>query len=335
MFLAAVQTRLQVEPYRSAGAFSDWVLAQARAALRERDPAEPAVVGFPELVGLGLLLFLGRPDDGARTVVEAAVSLAREGWREAMLAGLRHGNLGLSALVLPRARRVHEAYLGAFARVARELDVTVVAGTAFLPTVELEAALGVHVAGGRVRNVAYTLAPGGTLVARTPKLNLTAGLERRLGLARGRPEEVLAPLTPAGRVVALVCYDAFFETLLERADALGAGVLVQPSANARAWDGPWSADASLVEGTEWVARGPLARLGGRANLRYVVNPMLVGSLLDLRFEGRSAIAANRALEPGVADRALVPGGRGVIASAGSATDFEVVTARVPRPGLAS
>lgn len=329
IFLAAVQTEVHAWPYRSAGAFSDWVLAQARAALRERDPAEPALVAFPELVGLGLLLFLDRPDDGARSVAAAVAGLAREGWPAALAMGVRLGNLGPSALALPRAVRVHEAYLAAFARVARELDATVVAGTALLPVVEREAALGLHLAGGRVRNVAYTFAPGGTLVARTPKLHLTAGLERRIGLAGGRPEELLAPLTPAGRVMTLVCLDAFYETLLERADALGASVLVQPSANARAWDGPWSADPALVEGREWLARGPAARLNGRASLRYVLNPMLVGSLLDLSFEGRSSLSANRALVPG----ALFPGlagARGLVSVARSATGFEVVAARVPR-----
>ena len=130
--------------------------------------------------------------------------------------------------------------------------------------------------------------------------------------------------TALGPITTLICFDAFFETLLERTDALGTRILVQPSANAARWDGPWSADDTLIEGTEWLRRGPVTRIQGRTNLRCVVNPMLTGSLLDVSFEGRSSIAINRNLVSDVsADE------RGIFAIAQTSTQAEAVTARVP------
>ncbi|NJK45898.1 MAG: hypothetical protein HC933_18000 [Pleurocapsa sp. SU_196_0] len=158
-----------------------------------------------------------------------------------------------------------------------------------------EAAKGVHVADARVRNVSYLFASSGKVLSRSAKVNLTDGVESMLGLSRARLEDVSATITPLGRVATLICYDAFFETCLERADASGAQILVQPSANAQIWDGPWSADASRIEGHEWLARGLPSRLQGRVNLRYGINPMLTGNLFDLRFEGKSHISANQSL----------------------------------------
>jgi predicted amidohydrolase len=161
--------------------------------------------------------------------------------------------------------------------------------------VDDEAAKGIHILDPRVRNVSYLFAPSGRILSRSAKVNLTAGLESALGLTKARLEDITAAVTPLGRVTTLICYDAFFETCLERADSSGAQILVQPSANAALWNGPWSADSSLVEGQEWLARGAPTKIQGRVNLRYAVNPMLVGNLFDLEFQGCSHISANQSL----------------------------------------
>lgn len=322
-FLAAVQTKLEPDAYRTSAAFSDWILGQTRKALEGRDPTEPALVAFPEMIGLPLLLFLERSTNATR-VRDAALELARERWLEAVRLGVWHGNIGVSSLVLPRAIPIFDAYTTAFSRAARATQSFIVGGSVLLPQIELEAARGLHIADGRVQNVSYTFTPTGKILSRTAKINLTGGLESSLGLSRMKPEAWRAARTPLGTVGTLICFDAFFERALERADALGTQILVQPSANVAVWDGPWSADATLLEGHEWLARGPVARIQGRTNTRHVINPMLVGTLLEIEFQGRSSIAANRSLEPDAADP--------VIGTARTATEFEIVSARIsPEP----
>ncbi|HWG84870.1 MAG TPA: nitrilase-related carbon-nitrogen hydrolase [Deinococcales bacterium] len=327
LWLAAVQSRIDPDTYASEEAFEEWVLAQARHATSGRDPAEPALMAFPELLGMplafGLTGLLGR---GA-TLGDAVRGLLTREWRQALYLGASKRNLTPSAFLLPGAKRVHRAVVRAFSRAARETNSTVVGGSAFLPVVDDEAALGTFLASARVRNLAYTFAPTGALVARSAKMRLTRGLESSIGLAGGNLTDVVTADTTAGRSCTLICYDAFFETALERADGLGASILVQPSANARPWDGPWSADRTLREGEEWLRRGPAARIQGRANLAYCLNPMLVGTLLGLEFEGRSSLIANLPLT-GLPAGSL-PDAPGVLAITRDARSQAVVTARVP------
>jgi predicted amidohydrolase len=342
-FLACVQSKLELDAYRSSDDFAAWILEQTQRALEARDPSEAALVAFPELIGLPLAFFLERPSDlnGSQhlsgqhsSARQAALGLLRESWFEAISLGVRHGRLLPANLFLPRALEVFAAFELAFSRAARETNAFIVAGSAFLPGIESEAARGVFLSDARVQNLSMMFAPSGRIVSRQAKIHLTKGLESMLGLATARPEDLLVTRTPFANVATLVCFDAFFERHLERADALGAQILVQPSANAARWDGPWSADSSLVEGVEWWRRGPASSIQGRVNVRACLNPMLVGKLFELEFEGRSSIAVNRALGPECVGSELVgPGSLGLphenlIAVAASSNHFEVVYARL-------
>jgi hypothetical protein len=294
VYLAAVQTKLEPDAYRSGAAFSAWITEQTARALEGRDPAEPGLVAFPELIGLPLLFHLERRPT-ALTVREAALEVVREHWLEALRSSVHHQHFRFSSLILPRAVEIHEILRNAFSRAARSLDAHIVAGSAFLPRVDQEAARGAHISDPRVQNVSYLFAPSGHLLERSAKVNLTAGLESQLGLSRAHPSDISSARTALGGVTTLVCLDAFYDSLVAKADAHGSSILVQPSANAAAWEGPWSADRSRIEGEEWLARGLPHLLQRRSHLRYGVNPMLVGNLFDLEFQGCSHISANTAL----------------------------------------
>jgi predicted amidohydrolase len=327
-FVACVQSKLEPEAYRSGDDFAAWVFEQTHRALEARDPSEPALVAFPELIGLPLAFYLDRQIK-TNTTQEAALGLLRESWLEALALGVRHGRLLPANLLLPRALEVFAAFKSAFSRAARETNSFIVAGSAFLPGIESEAARGTFLSDARVQNTSFMFAPSGLMVSRQPKINLTGGLESNLGLARGRLEALLVTRTPFADVSTLICFDAFFERALERADALGTDILVQPSANAARWDGPWSADPSLIEGVEWWLRGPAAKIQDRVNIRCCLNPMLVGRLFDLEFEGRSSIAVNHSLEPDLSAVAKIKGlPQHLIAVAETATDFAVVSAQI-------
>jgi predicted amidohydrolase len=98
-------------------------------------------------------------------------------------------------------------------------NAVVVAGSAFLPEVEEEAARGTHVVDARVHNVACAFGPGGTSLGRSRKVFLAPGGESRAGLRRGRVADLPVLDTPVGRVAVAVCLDGWFDGVL----ALAAG----------------------------------------------------------------------------------------------------------------
>ena len=283
--------------------------------------AGPAVASGPDVATVDVDVYAGAPDLGT-----AALRLLRAEWRAVASAAWRHRVFGPSALYLARAVPAYRAYAAAFRAAAREGDAVVVAGSAFLPEVEEEAARGVHVTRPWVHNVAATFAPGGALLGRSRKVYLTPGAESRAGLRKGRVEDLPVFDTPAGRIGVAVCLDGWYDGVVGSLDGRGAQVLVQPSANDAAWERPWPPDPRLTEGEAWLQRGLRAGLQGRLNLRYGVNPMLVGDFAGFRPRGRSSIVANQAAGDG--RTAWAEGRAGVLALAHSADAEEVVTALV-------
>jgi predicted amidohydrolase len=284
-FLAAIQSKLEPEAYHTSLAFALWIDEQCQSALLSRDPEQAALIAFPELIGLPLYFFLERQTN-AQTVQQAALEFGREHWRGV----LRH--FSVSGLLLPRALLVFQAFAQAFVQAARKHNSYIVAGSNFLPSVDSEAALGLHIANKQMQNVSYLFAPNGKLLSKTAKINLTQGLESRLGLHKARLEDWTPTQTKIGRLGTLICYDAFFDACVHKADSSGTQILLQPSANAAKWQGAWSADKNRIEAEEWVARGASTRIQGCENIEVVLNPMLVGKLFDLEFEGCSSIGLN-------------------------------------------
>jgi len=262
----------------------------------------------------------------AGSLTAAALRLLRSEWMGVIAAAWRHRAFGPAALYLSRAVPAYRAYAAAFRAAARASDAVVVAGSAFLPDVEEEAARGVHVTQPWVHNVATTFAASGALLGRSRKVFLTPGTESRAGLRRGRIEDLPVFETPAGRVAVAVCLDGWYDGVVGALDGRGAQVLVQPSANDAAWDRPWPPDPRLSEGEAWLQRGLRAGLQGRLNLRYGVNPMLVGDFAGFRPRGRSSIVANA--DAAGAGVGWVEGRVGVVALAERADAEEVVTASV-------
>lgn len=327
--LIAVQAEIRLENYRNAETFGAYIVDLAERAIAGLDGA-PKLIAFPETIGLPLLFTLGpRGSDygevaGASRVTEAGRYLLQKHWRSILKTAWRFRAFGPRAFFLARALPAYRAYTDAFSEAARRTGATVVAGSLFLPHIEAETARGTHIAEGRVQNVAFTFAPTGTLLDRTAKRYLTPGLESHLGLSRAPPEAQHTFETPAGRVGVAVCLDGFYSSVVDRFDALGAQVVVQPSANYAPWTRPWPPDESVTEGEAWLAWGLRAHLQGRLHLRYGVNPMLVGDLFDLSARGRSSILCNtRHLE------AETEGYRGVLKLAETDDQEEIVRVAVP------
>ena len=325
--LAAVQMRWDAADYRSGEAFAARVADLSRAAVVGADG--PALVAFPELVGLPLLATAA----GAGEALDHGLVRALVGWAVRSpgrwtRAAWRHRVGPLAGAYAALAPAAFALQRDAFAAAARATGATIVAGTALLPTVAFEAARGLHVVDPAPRNVALVFAPNGALIGRAAKAFLTSGLERRVALRPGRVADLPVLATPVGRVAVAVCLDGWYHHVLERFDGMGAQVLVQPSANDAAWRRPWPPDPRRTEEDAWLGLGLRAGLQGRASLRYGVNPMLVGDLAPLAPRGRSAIVARVAPDaaPGV------PGwGPGLLALAPTDDQEAIVAVDVAHP----
>lgn len=281
-----------MEDYLTETAFASRVANLMTEAIDGLPDGETRIIAFPEAFALPLLFWLETPPQvrEAKTALGAALETLRLEWRRA----LRLGIPSPSAFYHLRAEAVWTVYQESFVQAAKSAGAYVVAGSLFSPLMDWEPSRRLHREGWPVYNLSLVVSPQGTVLGRVPKVNLTAS--ERAGLLSGGRSGQGTIKTQIGTLANLICLDAFHENLIEEADRNGAWLVVQPSANAARWDGPWSGDKSQVEGEVWLREGLAKKLTGRENLRYGLNPMLNGKLYDLSFEGRSGIyAAGRAL----------------------------------------
>lgn len=285
--LVGVQAELRQEHYRSTQAFGSRVQALTAQAVAGLPVGEARVVAFPEAFALPLLFWLETPASvySADSALRAALELLRQEWRQALRLALPSP----TAFYHLRARTVWPLYQETFAEAARSAGAYLIAGSLFSPRMDWEPARRLHPQGWGVYNLSLVFSPQGTVLARVPKVNLTSS-ERTALLSRGQSGQGLIR-TQIGTLANLICLDAFHESMIEEADRSGAWLVVQPSANAARWEGPWSGDPTQQEGQVWLREGLARKLIGRENLRYGLNPMLNGNLYELSFEGRSGVYA--------------------------------------------
>ncbi|GAA5336437.1 MULTISPECIES: carbon-nitrogen hydrolase family protein [Thermus] len=254
--LLAVQAEVLPEAYRTEEAFRERVHGLLSPL---KGTPTPRLAAFPELFGLPLLLHL-EGEFHLRELLQNPLSP----WR--------------------RARRAYGVFHRVMAEAAKAYGTYLLAGSLLCPPFEEELARGRFSRSPFFQNLALFYNPEGRLLAQVPKMELTPP-ERWLRRGGFGPHLVE---TQAGRVGILICLDGFFERHLARLDALGAEVLLQPSANPAPWERPWPWDPSRREGEVWLTSAR-ERLVGREHLKVLLNPMLNGRILGLAFEGQSGI----------------------------------------------
>lgn len=295
--LVAVQAKMDLADYRSAEAFRGKMLSLMEAVAQVADLSLPTLVSFPELIGMYLTFVPFYWDD-----VREEASIERAGTRIVMknISRLNEDDrvspeaAARRLLFVEHALEAERTYVETFGSLAREFGVYLAAGSIALPPIESEPGKGGrHIADpGRVQNTAYLFAPSGLCLNRVPKVNLIPGFEERV-FDPGWPSDLVPAKTVLGVVGTLICYDGFHETLVERYDSLGVRVLLKPSYNQHAWNGPCSYDPDHTEGENWLRTGCPSIIQGRENIRYGVNAMLVGAVFeDMRAEGLSSVAVN-------------------------------------------
>ena len=324
--LIAVQANMSLGDYLTGDTFREKIASLMKKAARAADFSLPTLVSFPELIGMYLTFVpyywddikYGRSLDRAgRTIFKQNIGRVPEAYQTSPQTSARW------LLFIEHALQAEKAYVDTFSSLSREYGVYISAGSIGLPPIESEPSKGGrHIADAtKVHNISYLFSPHGVCVRRVPKINMTAGFEERV--FDGGPKCELVPVeTALGRVGTLVCFDGFHESLVEHYDGLGVEILLKPSYNQHAWDGPSTYDQAHKEGENWLRTGCPSIIQGRENIQYGINAMLVGAVFeDMLAEGLSSIAVNTGRPDACWEE-------GVLAIAGRPDTEEIVSATV-------
>ena len=166
----------------------------------------------------------------------------------------------LLGLLVPVSRRVHRT---TFAILARRFGVFIVAGSG----IALDPA-------GLVCKVGYLYGPDGELIGTQPKTHLYP-VEVIWGLGHG--DDVRVFDTAVGRIAFPICMDHTFFEPIRIAWLKGAEIVIDPAADAEAYDF-WAQ-----------ARGVWSRV--QESPAYGIACFMVGQMLGVSFGGRSGVYA--------------------------------------------
>lgn len=292
--LVAIQAKPVMADYADAEAFHAKMASLMEAASRKVDFGEPTLVVFPEGIGLPLAFvpYTFRHIGDARTIVKVLMRGLPPNLPRFTRALFRFRTSVIRTVFLETALEAEDIYASTFSTLAREYGVYVCGGCIYLPHIEEEAVKGRHVVSRKVYNQSYLFNPKGVCLRRTPKINLAPPTEPRFGFSSGNRADLMPIDTKIGRLGTLVCYDAFHRSLIERMDAMGVEVLINPSHNERRWEVPAGFNESITVGEAWMRHGLPGMIQGREHLRYGVTAMLVGPVFDVRSHGQSRICRN-------------------------------------------
>lgn len=336
--LVAVQMHWSLTDYLSTSSFEDKIDRLMQQAAAELDPSLPALVVFPEDVGL-LTVFNGVNPRIARaaTTAEAVDRMVKGNFPSVARHRFQSRVSWIRAALLSRSNRMGTTYLKTFSAAAKKHGVYLVAGSAPLPDYGIASGplpAKLRKRGTDVFNVSYFFGPDGHVIGSQRKVNFipmeTAG---GLDLVAGRLDELQVFETPVGNIGIAICLDGFVPEVIETLAGKGANILVQPSAN----PGPWTAEQQI----DWL-RGAWDASVGSKKFAYAVNPMMTGTVFDLGFYGQSSIVvrdpeAVRAGNHNALDDQAPIGYRATGARIGFLTvaqgcdTEEVLVAKVPRP----
>lgn len=305
--LFAVQAQLDLADYLGPAAFRAKIFSYGEDIAARRQGDHPAVVVFPEDIGMFLvaagcgdaLVGCADTDDafnrlGKKYALQVAWAMAR----------YRTANVK-TAFWLARANEVRDIMISTFAAFALEHKAYVVAGSACLPRNKHGLVLRPFTpVGNKVFNLSYTFGPNGKLLGETAKVNLVPEMEDTIGLSAGKADEVPVVDLPGSRLATAICYDGFrcahtkhepgYRPLIPVLDNSGVEIVAQPSANPWPWEEGWHfaepGDTRLRK-QQWLDEGAYSLMPNLTKVAYLVNPQLIADFLGLHFDGRSYIFA--------------------------------------------
>lgn len=279
--IACVQARVTLADFFTEQSFRSLTASLMEQATASMPADGPRLVVFPEDYASGCL-FIGEEETikDSSSLRGAVASMVRRHFTGVMGQRLRHRVGWVRALMLHRVQDAAELYFKTFSELAKAHNAYVLGGSVLLP--ELDTADGrMEPQGSDVYNVAYLFGPDGTVLGSQRKTFLIdlEGSEG-LDLCPGAVEDLAVIDTELGRIGIAICFDAFQAPVIERLKALDVDIFLQPSANPGPWN-DWQQE-------DWL-NGMWKAVVEEGVAMYGVNPMLVGNLLDVEFEGQSSI----------------------------------------------
>lgn len=269
--LIAIQMKVTPEIYASKDSFQKALEFNMQRALEKRSAKKPILVVFPEDVGLGLI-FTDEYDlvKGSSSFREAAFKIASHHQEEISAIINRYHCSQARAILLMKGKKVQSIYKKSFSRLARKYHVTIVAGSAPIPSSD-----------GKIYNACFVFGPTGKVIGIQYKVHLVElELEHGLDLTAAPLVKIHAIPTEVGRIGVAICYDAFFDDVVDRLVKEKSDILIQPSFNVEKWT------SEQVE--DW-KNGMWNHIQKNPSLKVGVNPMMVGGLWDIQPEGISSI----------------------------------------------
>ncbi|WP_425146722.1 nitrilase-related carbon-nitrogen hydrolase [Deinococcus sp.] len=296
----AVQPKWSAQDFLSADSFRAWMRGQLEAARPHLHPQHPNLVVLTELNGLPLVLRGGLLAIQTRTFQGTAALLLLRHLSAALPIMARERVSAVRALQLARADRSAALYLSTCRELAREYGVYLACGSLPVPHYRLDGERLLR-SGPELYNQAVLLDPDGQLIGTADKVHLTPDEgPGSIDLSPGELNELRVFPTPVGDLGVAISLDAFRADVIERLERQGCTVLLQPDANGS----PWTGKEGIYPAGQTPRDQPLAWLESAwqvtatsTTIRYAVNPMVVGNLLDLSFDGQSAITGPAAEAP--------------------------------------
>jgi predicted amidohydrolase len=206
-----------------------------------------------------------------------------------------------------KSERMAAIYVDTMRALARDFEVTLVAGSILLPAPHMKDGALVVTPGAPLENVSAVFDASGALLALSKKVHPTAD---ELPFVRGAEVSDIAVVdTPVGRLGVLVCADAWFPDAYAQLAREGAELLAVPTFHSGKWDADWKGYSGanepddvdpddigvLTEAQAW-DRYALAARAKEAGVVAAVSAPLRGSLWDLHDDGQAFLVDERGFE---------------------------------------
>ncbi|NLJ74985.1 MAG: carbon-nitrogen hydrolase family protein [Firmicutes bacterium] len=269
--IACIQMKLSADDYRTQETFEDKIFDLMKRTRQQAGKGQLLVV-FPEHIGTFCLLCNESAEVWSSGSFSKAVSkiikahfLSISGYR------LFRRQSWIRSLALVKSGEAERIYLSTFSKAAREFGAWIVAGSGMTRWGQTNT----------VYNSSPVFNPFGELVHRQHKVHLVdmEGPEG-LDIAPAPVNYLSAVESPFGRLGIAICLDAFKEDVWNRLQDLDVKILIQPSAN----NGPWNE----WQKEDWLNSSYKA-VYSQKRFPLAINPMLVGGMWELEFEGQSSI----------------------------------------------
>jgi len=304
----AVQAKWQASDYEAYGTFRTVTRSLMSMAHEHMVSDDVNLVVLPEDYGTPLILAVSgarlAKQESFESAVRSAVlqDLPSLLWKRAI-----NGVSFVRGLFLKHAREMAWEFLGIMTQMARMYQTYLIPGSIMVPEMRSDADL--TPIGAAVYNTSYLISPEGHVLGTQRKVHLIdLELRRGLDVTPGNIDWIRTFDTKAGKLGIAICLDAYKDDVVGRLVSQGAQILVQPSANPERWE------EALEHGWE---EGSLGMVQRHEGLQYAVNPMMVGEMFGMVFEGMSSITTKSS---------RTPDGRGYLARARTRDQEEVVFA---------